>query len=340
MKDTPSKITIVVPFRNIQCEINSVDADFVAFLQSLKSVSDYVEEVILVNDHSTDAALVSAASFHMNNWKLLSLQNGIYGKKAALDLGIQEAKTEYIWTLDSDVELVNFNSIRFREFQNNLKEDLVILPVFMKKGKRLLEILQVNEWRYMQLLTKVSAQLKMPMMCNGANLIFKRSVFLQHINAHCSVSSGDDLFLMSHVLKSKGQIGLCWKGFTDVEITPVQTIHEAINQRLRWAGKMTKLPFTRSAILHFIFAFFSALHAAAVIGIFFPSIQKMSLAFLLLKISFEAIGVLNVFPNRMKGKEIIVLVAQMLLYPFFSLFIFITSLFFVPKWKGRRVSLK
>jgi hypothetical protein len=130
------------------------------------------------------------------------------------------------------------------------------------------------------------------------------------------------------------------KGFTDVEITPVKTIHEAINQRLRWAGKTTKLPFTRSAILHFIFAFFSALHAVAVIGIFFPSIQKMSVAFLILKISFEAIGVLNVFPNRMKGKEIIVLVPQMLLYPFFSLFIFITSLFFVPKWKGRRVSLK
>jgi glycosyltransferase involved in cell wall biosynthesis len=340
VKDTPSKITIVVPFRNIQCEINSVDADFVAFLQSLKSVSDYVEEVILVNDHSTDYSMEYTTSISQANWKLLTLKKNENGKKAALELGIQEAKTEYIWTLDSDVALLNFDSIRFQEFQNNLKGDLVILPVFMKTGKRLLEITQSNEWRYMQLLTFLSAQMKMPMMCNGANLIFKRSVFLQHIHAHCSVSSGDDLFLMSHVLKSKGEIDLCWKGFTDVEITPVKTIHEAINQRLRWAGKTTKLPFTRSAILHFIFAFFSALHAAAVIGIFFPSIQKMSVAFLLLKISLEVIGVLNVFPNRMKGKEIIVLVPQMLLYPFFSLFIFITSLFFVPKWKGRRVSLK
>jgi len=340
VKDTPSKITIVVPFRNIQHEGHSVDVAFTTFLNSLKSVSDWVEEVILVNDHSTDASLVSVASFHMNNWKLLSLQNGSYGKKAALELGIQEAKTEYIWTLDSDVQLLNFDSIRFQEFQNNLKEDLIILPVVMKTGKRLLEIAQTSEWRYMQWLTKLSAQLKMPMMCNGANLIFKRLVFLQHIHAHCSVSSGDDLFLMSHVLKSKGQIGSCWKGFTDVEITPVNTIHEAINQRLRWAGKTTKLPFTRSSILHFIFAFFSALHIMAVVGIFIPSIQKISVFFLVMKISLEVIGVLRVFPNRMKAKEIIVLVPQMLLYPFFSLFIFITSLFFVPKWKGRRVSLK
>ena len=306
----------------------------------MKSVSEHVAEVILVNDHSTDFSIDCVASNNQFNWKLLSLSNNDSGKKAALELGIQEAKTEYIWTLDSDIQLLNFNSIRFREFQNDLNEDLVILPVFMKTGKRLLDLAQSNEWRYMQLLTYLSAQLKMPMMCNGANLVFKRSIFLQHIHAHRSVSSGDDLFLMSQILKSKGQIGLCWKGFTDVEITSVKTIHEAINQRLRWAGKTTKLPFTRSSILHFIFALFSALHALAVIGIFILPIQKMSVVFLVLKISLEVIGVLGVFPNRMKGKEIIVLVPQMLLYPFFSLFIFITSLFFVPKWKGRRVSLK
>jgi glycosyltransferase involved in cell wall biosynthesis len=299
-----------------------------------------VEEVILVNDHSTDASLISVASFQMNNWKLLSLQNESYGKKAALDLGIQEAKTEYIWTLDSDVQLVNFDSIGFQEFQYNLKRDLIILPVIMKTGKRLLDAAQFNEWRYMQWLTKLSAQLKMPMMCNGANLIFRRTVFLQHIHAHRSVSSGDDLFLMSHVLKSKGDIGLYWKGFVDVEINPVQSLNEAVDQRIRWAGKTTKLPFTRSTILHFFFTLFSALHAMALVGICIPSIQRVSLVFLLLKIGLEVIGVLCVFPNRMKGKEIIVLVPQMLVYPFFSLCIFISSLFFVPKWKGRRVSLK
>ncbi len=340
MKDTPSKITIVVPFRNIHNDDHSVDPSFLNFLHSLKLVSECLEEVILVNDHSTDDSVEYVASNIQFNWRLLSLHKNENGKKAALELGIQEAKTEYIWTLDSDVQLLNFDSIRFQEFQNNLKEDLVILPVIMKTGKRLLAILQSNEWRYMQWLTKHSARLKMPMMCNGANLIFKRAVFLQHINIHKSVSSGDDLFLMSQIIKSKGNIGLNWKGFVDVTITPVNTLKEVFAQRIRWAGKTVKLPVTKSTSLHFIFAFFSALHLMAVIGIFIPSIQKMSMAFLLLKISLEVIGVLGVFPNRMKGKEIIVLVPQMLLYPFFSLFIFITSLFFVPKWKGRRVSLK
>lgn len=340
MKDTPSKITIVVPFRNIQHEGHSVDTSFTTFLNSLKSVSEYVEEVILVNDHSTDNIIEYVATNIQFNWKLLSLQNSSNGKKAALELGIQQAKTEYIWTLDSDVQLLNFDVIRFHNFQNKLKEDLTILPVFMKTGKCLLGLVQSNEWRYMQSLTTLSAQLKMPMMCNGANLIFKRSVFLKHIHAHRFVSSGDDLFLMSHVLKSKGQIGLCWKGFTDVEITPVHTWREALYQRIRWAGKTTKLPVTKSSLLHFVFALFSTFHVIAVIGICIPSIEKVGFVFLVLKISLEVIGVLSVFPNRMKDREIIVLIPQMLIYPFFSLFIFITSLFFVPKWKGRRVSLK
>jgi glycosyltransferase involved in cell wall biosynthesis len=303
-------------------------------------VSECVEEVILVNDHSTDDSMEIADSFQIKNWKLLSLSNEKNGKKAALELGIQEAKTEYIWTLDSDVQLLNFDSIRFQEFQNNLKEDLVILPVIMKTGKRLIDIAQTNEWRYLQFLTYLSARLKTPMMCNGANLIFKRFAFLQHIHSHRAVSSGDDLFLMSQVSKSNGNIGLNWKGFVDVTITPVNTLKEVLAQRIRWAGKTVKLPVTKSTSLHFIFAFFSALHVIAVIGIFLPSIQKISIVFLVIKISLEVIGVLGVFPNRMKAKEIIVLVPQMLLYPFFSLFIFISSLFFVPKWKGRRVSLK
>jgi glycosyltransferase involved in cell wall biosynthesis len=340
VKDTPSKISIVVPFRNIQCESRSVDLDFVTFLHSLKFVSEHVAEVILVNDHSTDLSIEYVASNIQFNWKLLSLSHNEKGKKAALELGIREAKTEYIWTLDSDVQLLNFDSIRFQEFQNNLKEDLVIMSVIMTTGKRLLDITQANEWRYMQWLTKLSAQLRVPMMCNGANLICKRAVFLQHIQDHRSVSSGDDLFLMSGILKSKGNIGLHWKGFLNVEISPVDTVKEALNQRIRWAGKTIKLPFTKSSILHFVFAFFSALHAIAVIGIFIPTIQKMSVVFLIVKISLEVLGVRSVFPNSMKGKEIIVLILQMLIYPFFSLFIFISSLFFVPKWKGRRVSLK
>jgi biofilm PGA synthesis N-glycosyltransferase PgaC len=340
VKDTPSKITIVVPFRNIHIHDHSVDSSFAVFLDSLVEVSEHVHEVILVNDHSADHSVDLINSFQLNNWKTLMLEDNQFGKKAALEKGIRAAVTEYIWTLDSDVEILNFSLSQFEKFQNELHGDLVILPVLMKAGSMQIEILQSNEWRYMQLLTWLSARMKMPMMCNGANLIFRRDVFFKHIDSHRSISSGDDLFLMSKIIRSNGEIGVCWRGFSDVIISPVKTLQEALIQRIRWSGKTTKIPVTKSSILYFCFAFFSSLHLLAFVCCFFSSFLEISLIFLSVKMCMEVIGIRTIFSSRMKLKEMVVLIPQLALYPFFSLSIFISSLFFVPKWKGRRVSLK
>lgn len=340
MKDTSHKISIVVPFRNIQRQDFLNDGVFENFLHSLRLVSDSVSEVILVNDHSTDNSLEIIHEVKGLNWKILSLEYNQSGKKAALELGVENVKTDYVWSLDSDVELLNFYPALFEKFQNELSEDLVILSVAMRPESSILSILQCNEWKYMQLLTLFSARMNMPMMCNGANLIFKRSVFLTSIESHRSISSGDDLFLLANIVKSDGSIGLFWKGFVDVVISPVKTVREAINQRLRWAGKTTKIPASKSSVLHFFFALFSALHLLALIGCFLSSLQEISLIFLLVKISFEVIGIRFVFSSGIGLKEILLLIPQLIIYPVFSLSIFISSLFFIPKWKERRVSLK
>ncbi len=340
MKDTSSKISIVVPFRNINDEAQKVDDEFVAFLLSLKEVSQCVEEVILVNDHSMEGAVKRIDEFKQPNWKLLALDADIFGKKAALRLGIEEARTEYIWTLDADVQIENFRIEKFDSFKFELKEDLIIFPVFMRSENSLLGVLQSNEWRYLQFMTRLSASVKMPMMCNGANLIFKRSIFLDKIETHQRVSSGDDMFLMSEILKENGSISLSWEAFCSVEIFPASTWQQAWHQRIRWAGKTTQLPFTKSTVLHIAFTLFSALHVLAFFGLFQLSLHLFCAKFLMMKVLVELAGMYFVFGSRMRANEIVLAIPQMLLYPFFSLLIFISSLFFVPKWKGRSVSLK
>lgn len=340
MKDTSSKITVVVPFRNIEFVAKGPDEEFGAFLLSLKEVSKCVEEVILVNDHSAKEAVDLIQEFKQSNWKLLALDGENFGKKAALKLGIEEARTEYIWTLDADVLIENFSEENFGNFEIGLKEDLIILPVFMRSENSLLDILQGNEWRYLQFMTRLSAKLKMPMMCNGANLIFKRQVFLDKINSHEHISSGDDMFLLSEVLKEKGSVSVTWETICSVNIFPSSTWRETLNQRIRWAGKTTKLPNTRSSFLHIAFALLSAIHAIAFVGLFQYSLHLICAEFLLLKVLLEVSCMYSIFKVRMNWKELVVAIPQVLLYPFFSLLIFISSLFFVPKWKGRRVSLK
>ncbi len=340
MKVTSSKITIVVPFRNILGNTESVDPSFRALVHSLEIVSLNVEEIIFVNDHSTDASVEFLSKCSIQNLLVLNLNDDFTGKKAGLELGVNAAKTEYIWTIDSDVEVSGFHVEQFQRFQSSLKAELVILPVRMKSKVGVLNILQSLEWRYLQFLTWSSARLKMPMMCNGANLVFKRELFLENIESHRTISSGDDMFLLSHVLKSKGKIEMCWETFGVVEIAPVSSWIEAIAQRVRWAGKTIQLPITKSTFFHALFTLVSALHLLALMGLFEPSLHLLCAYFLMSKVLVEVLCMRSIFSIRMSGMETIVAFPQMLLYPVFSLVIFISSLFFKPKWKGRRVSLK
>jgi glycosyltransferase involved in cell wall biosynthesis len=340
VKDTSSKITIVVPFRNISDDCRSVDSALVECVRSLQFVYEFVEEVIFVNDHSTDDSEKHLSGCSITNLRILHLGVESKGKKAALELGVKEAKTEYIWTLDADVVISQFSSERFKEFESDLEQDLLIMPVYMNSGSSLLEQLQTNEWRYLQFITWLSSEVKLPMMCNGANLIFKRNLFMENIEAHRSISSGDDMFLLSRVVKLGRDTSMCWEKFCRVEISTVNSWRESIDQRLRWAGKITKLPSTKATVLHVFFALISAIHVLAFVGLFIPSWHLESAVFLSVKVLAEVLCMCGVFSNRMKMKELMLALPQMVLYPFFSLFIFISSLFFIPKWKGRRVSLK
>jgi len=340
MKDTSSKITIVVPFRHILGNAESIEPSLITLIQSLEIVSGNVEEIIFVNDHSTDSSAAFLSKCGIPNLRVLSLTEDLNGKKAGLELGVNAAKTEYIWTLDSDVEVKDFHVEEFQRFQSSLKTDLVILPVRMQSGYDILKSLQTLEWRYLQFLTWSTARLKRPMMCNGANLVFKRKLFLESIESHRTVSSGDDMFLLSHVLKTKATFEVHWGSFGVIEITPVSSWIEAITQRMRWAGKTIKLPYTKSTFFHLLFALASAIHVFALVGLFVPSLHLLCAYFLIIKVLVEVLCMRSVFSIRMSGMETVVAFPQMLLYPVFSLVIFITSLFFKPKWKGRRVSLK
>lgn len=340
MKDSSSKITVVVPFRIVENLFFAEGRCFELFLNSLKKITPFVSEVILVNDHSSSQALDMVSSVNEGKWKIISLPENMIGKKEALLRGISEATSEYIWTLDADVEISNFDAASLNEFQKNLLEDIVILPVEMKKGKRLIEILQYCEWRYLQWLTFFSARMNLPMMCNGANLIFKRSIFIRCIDMHKSISSGDDLFLLTEIIRKNGKVGLQWKSFTRVQVSSETTLNGAVSQRIRWAGKTSKLPFSKSTFLHVGFALLSALHLFALFGIFYQPTRWISEVFLVLKLFFECNGSARIFSEPIGFFEAILLVVQLLLYPVFSLAIFISSLFYKPNWKQRRVSLK
>lgn len=155
------------------------------------------------------------------------------GKKYALLKGIQQAQTEFAWLRDIDTACTD-TPPNISILQGI---DMLILPLRMTSEKGgLLERLQQTEYAAIQSLTILAAQKHRPIMCSGANLIVRRSKWLESvIDLHFNIPSGDDMFLLESFKKKQLRIGVSCE--TVVEIQPQPTLHSLWRQRMRWAGK-------------------------------------------------------------------------------------------------------
>jgi glycosyltransferase involved in cell wall biosynthesis len=96
---SPKRFSILVAFRDEEVHLPAL----IESLQLLEYPKEQYE-IILVNDHSTDASENLVTQFEKSsiNVKLLQLKEGLFGKKAALQLAIEQAQFEYIITTDAD----------------------------------------------------------------------------------------------------------------------------------------------------------------------------------------------------------------------------------------------
>jgi len=78
-----------------------------------------------------------------------------------------------------------------------------------------------------------------PILCNGANLAFEKSVFTDLINPmNQDIASGDDIFLMLSIKKKYPEKVKFLKSKQAIVYTKGQiNIREFINQRIRWTSK-------------------------------------------------------------------------------------------------------
>ncbi|HEY4789172.1 MAG TPA: glycosyltransferase, partial [Bacteroidales bacterium] len=89
--------SIIVPVRDEEENIKLLLDDLTSQNYPLEQF-----EIILVDDHSSDNSVQLAKEYPASNLKIQTLPTDSNGKKAALRLGIQEAKGELIITTDAD----------------------------------------------------------------------------------------------------------------------------------------------------------------------------------------------------------------------------------------------
>lgn len=325
-----TQLSVIIPFRNESKRIQPL-------LNCLKKQTLLPKAIFFVDDHSTDSSCdiirCSLDDIHCET-AILSLVEGEQGKKNAILLGAQTAKTSYIHTLDADVSL---SSDFFKRIEHLTTTDMTILPVNLV-GRGLLGRIMELEYGSFILIQQAFGQRK-PLYASGANLLMNRENYLCYntLDKHQHYASGDDQFVMYHFLRAKKTVSVVNDLHLSVTTAVPPTLSELFRQRLRWMSKNNALFEWRSFLIS-LYTFMLQLFFLGLTTCF--ALQKEHNLLLLLilgKIVSDFIQFLPFLIRKDKRKLSVILPFLSLLYPFYLCFLALLSLFWKPHWKGREI---
>jgi cellulose synthase/poly-beta-1,6-N-acetylglucosamine synthase-like glycosyltransferase len=202
-------------------------------------------EVIIVDDHSTDNTVLEINRVIVVNpeiqIKLLQLAGEEQGKKAAIAKAVSIAENEWIATTDADCMMGKNWLYELISSSSDPKVKMILAPVIFKKTKTLFGNLQELEFLSLIATSAGAALLGFPIMCNGANLAYRKSAYenVGGFNSDKIFVSGDDMFLMMKIRKmfGPGAIRFIKTISAGVTTNSLATLSEFVNQRLRWVSK-------------------------------------------------------------------------------------------------------
>ena len=195
-------------------------------------------ELILVDDHSEDATRYYIETSQKVFSKIKLVDAVGFGKKNAIKEGILISTNELIVTTDADC-LPSYHWLESIVcFNRRYPADLIICPVKLSWRKGLFSQLQILEFITLIASAAGSAGSGMPVLCNGANLVFTRKSWLKsQQELHDEQMSGDDMFLLESIKKRGGTVRFLKSESAFVITAQAKTLWEFIKQRRRWTSK-------------------------------------------------------------------------------------------------------
>lgn len=311
-------------------------------LQSLYNQSFNKEsfEVIIVDDHSDDNTFDIVEEYKLShpemNLKVLrAIDNG---KKHAISQALHAAENEIVMVTDADCELparwIETMACHFKE--KNLK--MLLGPVLLSPADSLFEKLQVLEHLSLIASTAGSAAIGMPVMCNGANMMYDRQAALEveKYRKDMDIASGDDMFLMEQFLKHHGSrsVSFLLDNQAVVKTATMPDLRAFFRQRRRWASKTKaytnwKIIATAFIVLMFnlsIVFFFAAGFFMNVFWVFFVLYVIMKTL-----IDFPILKRITYFMQQQR--LLLWMLPLEFVYPFYVVFTAFSSLFTKVRWK-------
>jgi cellulose synthase/poly-beta-1,6-N-acetylglucosamine synthase-like glycosyltransferase len=341
-----NNFSIIIPFRNEA--INLIE-----LIKSLNKI-DYNKvkfEIIFVNDNSNDNSVKIIKQNIDKDIQYKIIDNVRYSnspKKDAIELAIKKSKNDWIVTTDADC-IVNKNWLRvinsFIIKENEI--EFIASPVKYKINNTF-----IYKFQRIDFLSLIGSTIggfgnNKPIMCNGANLCYRKETFLKidGYNDNNKIASGDDVFLLEKMLKYNRNGVKYLKSINATVVTkPENSIKELIQQRIRWASKTSKIKMKGVIITGLVVILFNLLITYTYTNFFISTLNfrtindNLMILFsvsIILKIIIDYFLINKTAMFFNENVKIKTYIPIAFLYPIFTSVIFILSLTKKYKWKER-----
>jgi len=364
-------ISIIIPARNEEQNILKCLEGI-----SLQNFPKNLLQIIVVDDGSSDKTSLVAEKFLKENfthYQLLSLNNKETetqpsipsregtGKKNAILKAIEHATGKIIITRDADT--FTNSHLWLKSIVHHFETsdcDLLLSPVILtsplfsrgeshavKNGDRevgnsFLSTFQQFENLSISSLGMGMAKSRLPFVCSGANLAYKKEAFLQiqPYNNNLHIASGDDMFLLKYFYLNKRKIEANVSNQAIVYTPAENSLKKMLSQRLRWASKSIKINTAPVFFTGLLVLFTNTLSLPALcLGFFNGYYLTFSLFTLTLKF---IIDFLLLFLSARMFKQKVNWPWLPLAFLFNSLYVPVlafASFFVKPKWKSRKINV-
>lgn len=233
-------VSVLIAARNEEEKIKNTIEDVLA-----QDYPSHLLQLIIVDDHSTDRTSEIVRSFADQGVKLIVLNEkealNSY-KKKAISEAIKQSVAELIVSTDADCRMGPKWLKTIVSLYESGDYKLISSPVVYFEEQNLFEKMQSLEFLFLISLGASGIGNGKPTTCNGANLAYKRDVFLD-LNGFQGIdnlASGDDELFMHKVAAAYPQgIAFCKSRDAFVYTHAKASLGEFIQQRKRWASKST-----------------------------------------------------------------------------------------------------
>lgn len=325
----PVFVSVIVPVRNEEPTIQ-------ATIQCILAC-DYPDdqmEVLVVNDHSTDQTAQVVSAFNTDKVQLVELDEGSFGKKAAIAKGVKVSHGQLIVCTDGD-SVVEKGWLWQHVNSFDKGKMLSFGPVQYKGNTFWSKILDI-ELSALVGIGAATSQMGFPTMLNGCNYSFSKDVFSQVMGfkGNENIATGDDEFLVRKIGKlGSDKIGFLKSKAALVVTDPPKGLSNFFLQRKRWASKWK---YHKDAISKILPVTVSIMYALF-IGLIMLNRNNLglNLAFIGAKLIVDYIFLLIVRSAMAKTTNLIAVIFLEIIYPFYVLFFSVASNFGHYRWKGR-----